>query len=119
MKIKKLILVKLAIIAILGANAQSTANNFPASGNSSLGTANYLTSGRMYFHGYSADPQNDNNRGTLANNLYWDYTLPGWTTSTLSTNDFSVLRFENSGDLGFYTKPNESGAFRLRAMMPA
>lgn len=102
MKIKALLLVKLVLIVMIGVNAQSTANNFPASGNASLGTSNYLVNGRMHYQAYTVT-NNIYNRGSIANNLYWDNANNVWTTSNSTNSDFGMVRFENGGLISFFS----------------
>lgn len=102
MKIKALLLVKLVLIVMIGVNAQSTANDFPASGNASLGTSNYLVNGRMHYQAYTVT-NNIYNRGSIANNLYWDNANNVWTTSNSTNSDFGMVRFENGGLISFFS----------------
>lgn len=109
MKIKALLLVKLVLIVMIGVNAQSTANDFPASGNASLGTSNYLVNGRMHYQAYTVT-NNIYNRGSIANNLYWDNANNVWTTSNSTNSDFGMVRFENGGLISFFSGNSTGGA---------
>lgn len=88
-------------------NAQ-TNNSFPATGNVSIGAANYLVQGNRMYYQYLNSANNNFTRGTVANNLYWDNTSNKWYTSSSNSSDFSIIRFEIGGDIGFYNRSSTS-----------
>lgn len=105
---KKILTLSALIASLLTANAQSTANNFPANGNVSLGNGNYLQNGKMFYQGL-LNINNGNTRGNIANNLYWDNTNNQWLTGASTSSDFGLIRFEANAQLSFFTCPS-SGA---------
>ncbi|MFT4092588.1 MAG: hypothetical protein QM640_03025 [Niabella sp.] len=102
MKIKELLLAAMAVTGMLSVEAQSTTNSFPSTGNANVGTANYLYNGRMYYQSFNYS-KNGNTRGNIANNLYWSTTDSVWTTTSSTSSDFGLLRFENGGAIGFFS----------------
>jgi hypothetical protein len=50
-------------------------------------------------------------RAFIGQNIRWNTTTSKWRVDNTPYNDFSMLRFENNGDMGFYTGPvTTSGA---------
>jgi hypothetical protein len=75
-------------------------------GNISLSNNNYLTSGsNRIFWQYPSAQLNTYTRCILSQNIYWDATTSQWYVPSTSSPDFSMVRLENSGQMGFFTHP--------------
>jgi len=74
------------------------------SGNITLSGFNYLKTGQMYFQ-YTNIASNSYVRGIIGQNIIWDPTTTQWYVPNVTNPDFSAIRMEASGQMGFYTHP--------------
>lgn len=101
---KGLLLFNVFSIVCLLTQAQVT-NSFPDIGIPTVGGSNYMSiSNRLFFQAKN-QTENGNNRGIVANNLYWDSVQSKWTNGTGAAFDFAMMRFESGGNIGFFNGP--------------
>ncbi|WP_153799689.1 hypothetical protein [Foetidibacter luteolus] len=108
--------IAIAFIAILstGINAFSQ-NDFPTTGNANLATTNYLRfGGRVYVQATNTG-LSGNTRGIISNSVSWNTSTSKWAIGLTgsSVSDFSLLRFENIGGIGFFNGPSTGGYYEV------
>ncbi|MFT4153631.1 hypothetical protein [Parafilimonas sp.] len=109
---KRLLLFNLFVVVVAFITHAQVTNNFPATGTPIIGGSNYMSIGNRLFFQAKNQTDNGNNRGIVANNLYWDSAQSKWTNGTSASFDFALMRFEAGGDIGFFNGPSPNPSAR-------
>ncbi|GAA4778324.1 hypothetical protein GCM10023231_01090 [Olivibacter ginsenosidimutans] len=105
-------LITLLLSAIGGVRAQS--NSFPSNGDALVGGFNYFTTGGRVYMQYPGKAENNWSRGIISQGIHWDVTNGNWSVAGSSTtSDFSLLRFENVGAIGFFSRSSTGSSYTL------
>ncbi|MEH6309215.1 hypothetical protein RYH73_26425 [Olivibacter sp. CPCC 100613] len=108
-KIKTLICLGYLLITV--AYAQ-TSNSFPATGDASLGWNNRLKVGTGSVQ-HPSILENNWTRMIVGHNIYWNSGTARWIVEGGGSSDFSMIRFENGGGIGFFGRVHTANGYSL------
>jgi len=88
-------------------------NTLPTTGNAFLYYLNYLRAGDQMFFQAPLHANTGYTRGTLTSGIYFDNNNLNWQTNGGTYSDFAMLRFENSGSIGLFTRASTGSSYAM------
>ncbi len=96
----------------MGLGTNAPAERLHVEGNVRIRTNSFTQNGRLFTQGPSTS-LNQWTRGVVSNNLKWNESTNMWDVNTSNFSDFSAMRFENGGVIGFYTRLSTGSPYSI------